>query len=785
MSDEDSLSFGEDFDELLELANKPPKSTQVTTAPTTQTNTSTLTTDTNNSNESRTDLNDGNVLEHQLNEAKGEASVLRDKISRLNQEREQERKLLQEQMTKLSEGHITEEGNLKQTIQRLQDEKRFLTMGAKTAAATAATMATVSSSTAVSLSTSSSSPVTPVSINSSRIRNASISLNNRHRGQPGSSVTSSPIVKRRKIGETLPPPKKNGNNSPAVLLNLNKITADEVSLLFDAIISHRSVGTDMTTIEILNKLTLKNIQSSELKEDYRIWDNESIGKSLFILLSDTKKSLSLDKCIGILQEKIAFLIKTICFNETESNIAVPFLLEIMYQIITFRPSAVRQYVLKNTFMFLCDLIRVEEHTLMESKLPQDYENEQLQPQIFQFELINNLVIFNSFDLLEMSLRILQSHQISKEDFKSFFDPTLMTLLKSIYKLALPISYKINFRVTINIIETLKTIANIQESLLPIDNANIGNKDSSTGSLLESSWWNECIFRVYSILEKEIKNTDIDDSTDIKYALNFSRYHDSFGLIRNIGNDTIGQIIPKLIDPNIIQGTPSVISKDDLQLTNHDDDIDFQFEYWNFLLKNEILNLFDSLLALYPNDLQIANSEMLSSLTKLLSREQEILLERSIGQDSPNVIHRQEIIEHLVSTIFRVWTQNRRNIDTERVKEFENELFMALWRIVATSNDTVVNPKRSTIELNDQAILVDSLYRMALDDDINYYEDAFDDIPDYVKDEIEAGLQERTSKIMQIKYNDTSLSMARHILEAEVGSSVSMENVDSLYKAMGL
>ncbi|CAB4255880.1 similar to Saccharomyces cerevisiae YDR499W LCD1 Essential protein required for the DNA integrity checkpoint pathways [Maudiozyma barnettii] len=782
MSDDDSLSFGEDFDELLELANKPPKSTQVATASQTQIPISTAGTITSNQSESRTNQNGENILEHQLNEAKGEASVLRDKISRLNNEREQERKLLHDQMKKLSESRTMEEDNLKQTIQRLQDEKRFLTMGAKTAAAAAAT---ASSSTAVSLSVSSSSPVTPTSITSTRIRNTSASLNNRHRAQPGNSVTSSPIVKRRKIGDTLLPPKKNNTNNTVVPLNLNKITTDEVSLLFDAIISHRSVGTDLTTIEILNKLKLENIKSSELKEDFKLWNNESIGKSLFILLSDTKRSLSLDKCIGILQEKIAFLIKSICFNEAESNIAVPFLLEIMYQIITFRPSAVRQYVLKNTFMFLCDLIRVEEHTLMESKLPQDNENEQLQPQIFQFELINNLVIFNSFDLLEMSLRILQSHQISKEDFKSFFDSTLMGLLKSIYKLALPISYKINFRVAINIVETLKTIANIQEGLLPISDTGMGNKDKKSQSLLESSWWNECIFRIYSILEKEIKNIDIDDSTDIKYTLNFSRYHDSFGLIRNIGNDTIGKIIPKLIDPNIIQGTPSVISKDDLQLLSHDDAIDFQFEYWNFLLKNEILDLFDSLLAIYPNDLQIANSDMLSVLTKLLSREQEILLARNIGQDSSNVIHRQEIIEHLVSSIFRVWTQNRRNIETERVKEFENELFMALWRVVATSNGTVVNPKRSNIELNDQAILVDSLYRMTIDDDMNYYEDAFEDIPNYVKDELEAGLQERTSKIMQIKYNDTSLAMARHILEAEVGSSVSMENVDSLYKAMGL
>lgn len=123
MSDDDSLSFGEDFDELLELANKPPKSTQVATASQTQIPISTAGTITSNQSESRTNQNGENILEHQLNEAKGEASVLRDKISRLNNEREQERKLLHDQMKKLSESRTMEEDNLKQTIQRLQDEK--------------------------------------------------------------------------------------------------------------------------------------------------------------------------------------------------------------------------------------------------------------------------------------------------------------------------------------------------------------------------------------------------------------------------------------------------------------------------------------------------------------------------------------------------------------------------------------------------------------------------------------------------------------------------------------
>ena len=809
--DDDSLSFGDDFDDLIELANRPPRSTQRAPTITTVTNNSKQTIPNNNNNNNsnittNTQTPDqanptGNILEQRLNEAKGEAGVLRDKISRINNEREHEREKVNDQIQKINEIHKQEQENLKQTIQRLQDEKRFLTMGAKTAASAASTA--IAANTTINNMTT-NSPVTPTSVNSTRIRNMTNSMNNRNRIPQqqsqqqklasSNSTASSPILKRRKIGNEASLAVKKANQN-IVPLNLNNIITDELSLLFDSIMSHKSAGTNITTVEILNKLKLVNTNNADLRDDYHIWNQESIGKSLFNLLCSTKKNLPLDKCIATLQEKIAILIKNICFNEMESNIAVPFLLEIMYRIITFRPSAVRQDVLKNTFIFLCDLIRVEEHTLMESKLPDDRNlnnTDQLQPQIFQFELINNLVMFNSFDLLEISIKTLQSHNISREEFKTFFDPNLMNLLKSIYKLALPISYKINFRVVINIIETLKTIAHIQENLLPVEDNTTATEVTDTSSptlshLLESSWWHECTFRINSILDKEVKNTDVSDCSDLKYLLNFNPYHDNFGLIRNIGNDLIGEIIPKLIKPDIIQGTPSVISKDDINILIDQSEIDYQFEYWNFILKNEILDLFDSLLTIYPEDLQIANSEMLSCLTKVLSTEQEIFLERNIGQDSPNVFHRQEIIEHLMSTIFKVWIQNRKNIETEHVKEFENELFIALWRIIATDNEaSLVNPKRNVPELNDHAILVDSFHQIKLNDEIDYYEDAFDgDLSDFVKDEIEAGLHDRTSKIMQIKYNDTSKWMARHILESEIGSSVSMENVDSLYKAMGL
>ena len=65
-----------------------------------------------------------------------------------------------------------------------------------------------------------------------------------------------------------------------------------------------------------------------------------------------KRTLPLDDCIDMLLEVIAVLIKSIALDPEESNISLPFLITVMYQVLVFRPSAVHVTVPKGYVFIL-------------------------------------------------------------------------------------------------------------------------------------------------------------------------------------------------------------------------------------------------------------------------------------------------------------------------------------------------------------------------------------------------------------------------------------------------
>lgn len=747
------FSSDEDDDVLLELGTRPPRATQLFPSDTQAVNTQYAAV---TQAEISMLKNAPKGLQDKLNAALGEASVLRDKLSLIDRTRKQEEQLREQQQNKINEAYKAEENKLRQTIQRLEDEKKLHAIGAKTAAATSAF----------------SSPVTPISGNTSRIRNS----HQRQRLTHQESVNS-PVVKKRKVSEQVPPSPKVDTVVP---MKLNRVTRDESSDFFDAIMTHKTIGTDITTMDILSKLKLDNIRYCEIRGDYNILKDESVGKYLTLLFMECMRTLKLDESVDILLKNIATLIKEISFNDTESKVAVPFLIEIIFQIITFRPSAVTVKVLKDTFTFSCDIIKKYQNVLKEPLVNQPDERI-LQPQVFQFELIQQLIIFNTFDLIEMSMWILQSHVLSADMLSDFFDPATLKSLDAIYILALPISFKINIRVVFNMVEILNTIANMHES---VKASHLNSNENEGWQGIPPSWWKECLPRLLSIVDKDIPSTDIYNDDDVK-ILFFNQYHDSFGLIRSIGRNTISEFIPKLIDRNTVRSRPMVISKDDVDIAVCKEEVDFEFEQWGFALKKDILNIFDSLIDLYPNDAAIIGSGILSSLTRTMAKEQECLLQRNVGQNSPNIMLHQELVENTLVLIFQIWTNYRESITTEQMNGIENELLMSLWRIMVSNNNTVIDPKRSKLDINDHSALVDSLESLSIQDDIELYEDAFEDMPTYMEEEINTSMEKQCLKIMQVRYGESYVAMAREIFESEYTSLGTIEVGDSLYRAMGL
>lgn len=483
--------------------------------------------------------------------------------------------------------------------------------------------------------------------------------------------------------------------------------------------------------------------------------------------------MTLDRFIDTLLEDIAVLIKEISVHPNESKLAVPFLVALMYQIVQFRPSATHNLALKDCFLFICDLIRIYHHVL---KVPIHESNMNLhvEPQIFQYELIDYLIISYSFDLLEGILRVLQSHP--KQTYMEFFDENILKSFEFVYKLALTISYKPMVNVIFSAVEVVNIITSI---ILNMDNS------SDLKSLISGSWWRDCITRLYALLEKEIKSGDVYNENVDTTTLHMSKYHDFFGLIRNIGDNELGGLISKLIYTDRLQSVPRVISKEDIGM---DSDkftapiIGYKMEKWLLKLKDEVLNIFENLLMIYGDDATIVNGEMLIHSSKFLSREQALMIERYVGQDSPNLDLRCHLIEHTLTIIYRLWKDHFKQLREEQIKQVESQLIMSLWRFLVCQTETVTANER---EMRDHRHLVDSLHDLTIKDQASYYEDAFEDLPEYIEEELKMQLNKRTGRIMQVKYDEKFQEMARTILESKSFDLTTLEEADSLYISMGL
>ncbi|QLG70141.1 hypothetical protein HG535_0A00800 [Zygotorulaspora mrakii] len=672
--------------------------------------------------------------------AQGEASMLRDKIFFLQKQIKRENELQSLKAEELNSVHHEELKKVKLALQNLEDEKKFLLLEVKKANS------------------------------STRSRgNSSFPYSNADRSTSGSAdeVTATENTRNRVIA---PINKKRKIDNESLLkhyvtLNPGKIPRDETSDFVDYLLLHKLVGSELSTIEILHSLELRYIANFNFN-GFKISRGDSIGKSLVTLLLKCKKCLTLDKFINTLLESVAILIKEISLHKHESDLAIPFLVVIMYQTISFRPSAVHPMALKDLLHFISDLIKAYQHVLKQSMFEND-PGTSAEPQIFQYELIDFLTTLYSFDTLETSLRILR--YLPSAVHEEVLDSDLLESLKQICKCALTISYTPIMNIVFNAIAILNALCNMM----------VSGKSSLT--IIESQWWKNCIPRLYHILSRGVKSVNILSENDGN-DFSLSRFHDCFGLIRNLGTNFIGKFISKLIFNDRLQSLPRVISKDDIPERNEEPfNVDLKLERWFLQLKDDSLNLVENLMILYPKESGIIDGEMLIQLTKLMSKEQENLIERYVGQDSDNLYFRCHLIEHLLTIIFWLCTEYEKQLSIDHIKEIESELIMSLWRVIVTEE----NNSFENSELADHSQLVDRLHQLELQDEISYYNDALEDMPGFIKQELKEEVHDRAAKIMQIKYDECHQHMARTILESKFESMISMEDIDSLYFAMGL
>lgn len=766
---DESLFSSDDDDLILGLANQPSKFTQAA-----QTHNYERTADSinipasinqntnNNSNDKNNDNNNSNKgyiksLYDKLTVAQGEASMLRDKIELFNKNRDKERLLQLEKENQIKQDTLNEVNKLKEIIQRLEDEKKFLLIENKT--------------------WSKFNKIKNNNNNNNNNTNYSTVNNNDNSssflGGDLKTIKSSPSIKKRKVGADF----LNKHNFVQLNNSMRNISSDESNQLYDTLLSHRLNQCDMTTLQILNNIKLGHINSFNYRT-FTIDQNQSIGESITTFLLINKKNMKLDNFINIILENLANLIKEISLNENETSLSIPFLICLMFQTIQFRPSAVHYTSLRELFIFLCDLIKKNQHVLRKP-LHDSPLHINVEPRIFQYEMIDDLIICFSFDTLEMILKILQNHN-NIDNFIDFLNIDILQNLEQLYKLCFSISYNPIINIIFNMVGILNTLTNILISVINI------KEHSDTKNFPQASWWSNCLPRLYTLLNTNIRNFNPIEETDSN-CFSKKRYFDVAGLIRNIGHNSWSKFISKLICRGKLQFLPRVIYKDDILDPDHYESIivgqlDFKPERWLHLLKNDILQILENLLYLYPNNEIIANGDMLFELTKFLSREQEELLVTYIGQDNPNVMLKIQNVEHTIRLIYQLMIYFGDNISDQNIKSIESELVTSLWRIIVSQVDDHI---RSHDDMKDHRHLVDKLNELTLKDDKLYYEDALETIPEYIMDELSNDLESRSYKIMQIKYDKVYQEMAKIIFETKLNGLLTMDEIDSLYSAMGL
>ena len=182
--------------------------------------------------------------------------------------------------------------------------------------------------------------------------------------------------------------------------------------------------------------------------------------------------------------------------------------------------------------------------------------------------------------------------------------------------------------------------------------------------------------------------------------------------------------------------------------------------------------------MYPQDRRVITSELLVNLTKLVAHEQECLLTVVVGQEAPNVGTRTELLELAVKLIYHIWQDC--DPDMRHVKEIHSELTVCLWRIVfgGTSNQAP-DELESETELREHRLLLDGFTELALEDSIDYYEDAFDgDMPLFLSRELQNDANRHCRSILSVGADRSVREMAKTVLEG----ITSIEEADSLYLA---
>ncbi|EGV65415.1 lethal, checkpoint-defective, DNA damage sensitive protein [Yamadazyma tenuis] len=197
-------------------------------------------------------------------------------------------------------------------------------------------------------------------------------------------------------------------------------TQNDTTLLTDYIWKLSINGSDRTIMEYLGKVTLKD--SLEI-QGYRFQEKIPIS-SIILEYLISRKNLRLDKLLeelfSIINELIVHLIDTSLIT------SVPFMLSLLHGILGFKPSAVNENTIVISVSRIFEIIMLYKYTL--SNEDRELFNYNKTPQMF---LLEKFTLICSMDMLEKLMSLCNLHQEVKLGSRLFHEVRILDLVNQL------------------------------------------------------------------------------------------------------------------------------------------------------------------------------------------------------------------------------------------------------------------------------------------------------------------------------------------------------------------
>lgn len=384
----------DDDEDFIALTLKPPKPLG-STEPTTRSNTQrdqTLNAPTSTSQDSQ-------QKKHQqpseLLVAKGEIAVLRSKIADLERLREQERDELEHANNTEKETSETKIKILENAVQRLEDERKFLSV---------------------------------------EVRNLSNMRKKRRVNEESQTATGSGEDVEMTENSTVTPEPLPTINVPvpkpkATIKLAQPKTLNENSLFMDTILNHTIIGCEHSTMEYLSHITSPIPFLNESDPIFNIDIKIPLSTAILNYLVQKYEILRLDTFITKFSQNLTLLIQKIFQSSDTSKLSIPFLISLLHATVLFRPSAMIPETTTNLAILSVDLIA---HHIFIVKKQDDVSSNQRRFAIpaIQKRLIDSLILVFSLDLLEsLFMNCGSDEKLVGEIFKEI-SPQFRSILKT-------------------------------------------------------------------------------------------------------------------------------------------------------------------------------------------------------------------------------------------------------------------------------------------------------------------------------------------------------------------